>query len=74
MIDEQCDDPAQVTANIRAYLKEWLTESVIEEDQGEVEFPEGASIHQLNLFLRARNTSSTSICDIDRYLDTPALH
>lgn len=45
-------------------------------DRGEdnVEFPEGASIHQLNLLRRARNALTPSICDIDRYIDTLAIH
>jgi hypothetical protein len=76
LIDEQCDDPEKIRKDVKGYLKkEWLKAVPIENiTQEEVELPEGASLHQLHLLRRARNTATSSVCDIDRYLDSPALH
>jgi hypothetical protein len=67
LINDQCDDPAQIKADIRAYLK-WecqVKNTDSQDKQGEIEFSEGASIHQLNLLYWACNTGTVSVSDID---------
>jgi hypothetical protein len=62
-----------VKAEVRAFLKEWLKTEVTQGGAEEVAFPEGASIHQLHLLRRACNALTPSVCDIDQYIDSPAI-
>ena len=40
---------------------------------GEIKAPKGASQHTLNLLRRAKLSSDSGICDIDRYLNSPII-
>jgi len=76
LIDEQCDDPMQVKKDVRDFFKrEWLTGQPPKRSvpAGEIKAPKGASQHSLNLLRRAKVSSDSGVCDIDRYLDAPAI-
>lgn len=75
LIKEQYGDKApDIIERMRDYLKKEYQKPLLPlAPSAEVKLPPGASVHQLGLLRRARKSTGSAICDLDRYLDTPSL-
>jgi hypothetical protein len=75
LIKEQYSNNAtDVIRRIQEYLKkEYQKPLPPPTPSTDIELPPSASVHQLGLLRRARKSIGSTLCDIDRYLDTPSL-